>query len=48
MIRNMLGILARKNIALSSKLEYLSRRTIREKLCAYLSDMAKRAGGSRF
>lgn len=48
LIGNMLGILARKNIMLTRKMEILSRRTTREKLLAYLSGQAIRAGSNIF
>lgn len=48
LIRNMLSVLAEKNIILNQKLEYLSKRTIREKLIAYLYDSAKYAGKRQF
>ncbi|MDR1922509.1 MAG: Crp/Fnr family transcriptional regulator [Candidatus Adiutrix sp.] len=48
MIRNMLQILARKNIALVEKIGHLSRRTTREKLLSYLSSRAKAAGSPAF
>lgn len=37
LIRNMISVMARKNIALNEKLEHLSKRTTREKLLSYLS-----------
>lgn len=40
LIENMLTILSSKNILLSQKIEYISKRTTREKLLAYLSDQA--------
>lgn len=39
--KNMLQILAEKNVVLNQKIRYLSRRSTREKLLAYLSDQAK-------
>ncbi len=48
LIGNMMGILARKNIALTQKLELAAKRTTREKLMAYLSAEAKRAGSGQF
>ncbi|MPM19806.1 hypothetical protein SDC9_66232 [bioreactor metagenome] len=48
LIQNMLRIVSMKNIALTQKIEFTSRRTTREKLLAYLSAEARRAGGSRF
>jgi CRP/FNR family transcriptional regulator, dissimilatory nitrate respiration regulator len=40
LIQNMLRILASKNMLLNRKIEYMSKRTIREKLLAFLSDQA--------
>ena len=37
-----------KNISLTQKIEFTSKRTTREKLLAYLSAEAKKAGSSRF
>jgi CRP-like cAMP-binding protein len=48
LIANMLQIIANKNIALMQKIEQLSKRTTREKLLAYLSDEAQKAGRSAF
>lgn len=48
LIQNMLSIVAKKNIALTQKIEFISKRTTREKLLAYLSAEAKRADSSRF
>jgi len=48
LIQNMLRIVSMKNIALTQKNEFTSKRTTREKLMAYLSAEAKKAGGSRF
>lgn len=48
LIENMLSILAFKNVLLNQKIDVLSRRSIREKLIAYLSAQAKRAGGREF
>ena len=44
LIRNMLRILAEKNIMLTRKMEHLSQRTIREKLLSFLSAQAVGAG----
>lgn len=43
LIANMLSILASKNIMLTRKMEYISQRTTREKLLAFLSTQALRA-----
>lgn len=48
LIRNMLSILAGKNILLNGKIEALSARTTRDKLLTYLSAQARRAGGGTF
>ncbi len=48
LIQNMLQILARKNIALTQKLEQMAKRTTREKLLAYLSAEAQKAGSNSF
>lgn len=48
LIKNMLRILARKNIMLTQKMEFLTRRTTREKLLAYLSAQAQQAGSNAF
>lgn len=48
LIQNMLNIIAGKNIALTQKIEFTSKRTTREKLIAYLSAQARTADSSRF
>lgn len=48
LIQNMLNIVSMKNIALTQKIEFTSRRTTREKLLAYLSAEAKKAKSSQF
>ncbi|MGI5970774.1 MAG: Crp/Fnr family transcriptional regulator [Oscillospiraceae bacterium] len=48
LIQNLLGIIAMKNINLTQKIEFISKRTTREKLMAYLSFEAKKAGSSAF
>lgn len=48
MIENMLMILANKNILLNSKVNYISKRTTREKLLAYFSDLATSNGSKNF
>lgn len=40
LIRNMMGILAKKNLMLNSKIQHISRRTTREKLLSYLNEQA--------
>ncbi len=48
LIQNMLNIVSMKNIALTQKIEFTSKRSTREKLLAYLSAEATRAGCSHF
>lgn len=48
LIENMLGILAQKNVMLTEKMEFLSRRSTREKLLAYLSAQATKLGSASF
>ena len=48
LIQNMLSIVSMKNISLTQKIEFMSKRTTREKLLAYLSAEAKKAENTRF
>jgi CRP-like cAMP-binding protein len=48
LIKNMLKILAIKNISLVQKMGILTRRTTREKLLTYLSEQAKAAASATF
>ena len=48
LIKNMLKLLGQKNILLTQKMEIVTRRTTRERLLAYLSVQAIRAGNNRF
>lgn len=48
MVRNLLGELARKNVAFAEKLTHLGQRTTRAKLISYLSAQSRRAGGGEF
>lgn len=48
LVRNLLRILSEKNVMLTQKIEVLAGRSIREKLSAYLSDQARRAGANVF
>lgn len=48
LIQNMLSIVLTKNILLTQKIEFTSKRTTREKLLAYLSAEAKKAEGNCF
>ena len=47
-LRNVMGLLAGKNILLTKKIRYISQRSTRQKLMAYLSDEARRLGSSSF
>jgi CRP-like cAMP-binding protein len=44
LIRNTLNILSNRALMLGKKIEYLSARTIRGKVCSYLLDMFRRSG----
>ena len=48
LIKNMMKLLAEKNIMLTQKMEVITHRTTRERLLAYLSAQAIQAGKSRF
>ncbi len=48
LIYNMLRILSMKNLLLSQKIEFISKRTTREKLVAYLSSEAQKNGSNHF
>jgi len=48
LIKNLLSILAQKNLMLTRKMEYLSQRTTREKLLSYLSAESLRQKSSKF
>ena len=47
-IQNLLGIMARKNINLYKKIDYMSKKTIREKLLAYLYAEYLKTGNASF
>jgi len=46
--RNMVAILARKNLTLTTKIRHMARKTTQEKLLSYLSAQALRAGSAEF
>jgi CRP-like cAMP-binding protein len=48
LIENMLGIIARKNIMLSEKIDHIAKRTTRQKLASYLMGQATQKGGNSF
>ena len=48
LLRNLLAVLARKNLGMNEKLTHMARRTTREKLLSYLSAQAARRGSARF
>jgi CRP-like cAMP-binding protein len=48
LIRNIIGVLARKNIMLQDKMEHITKRTTREKLMSYLSEQARQRGTNSF
>jgi CRP-like cAMP-binding protein len=48
MMKNLLQGMAQKNMVLSRKIRYMSQKTTKEKLMAYLSDQAKQQGSTEF
>ena len=48
LIRNLLSVISEKNLLLTRKIDHMSRKTIREKLMAYLSFQATRHGNRTF
>ncbi|MDD3394638.1 MAG: Crp/Fnr family transcriptional regulator [Anaerotignum sp.] len=48
LIRNLLSVLAEKNIMLTRKIDHISKRTTREKLLSYLSAESLKAGSPSF
>lgn len=44
LIENMLGIIARKNLALSDKIDHVSKRTTKQKLASYILAQAEKSG----
>lgn len=48
LVKNLLQVVARRNLNLSQKIQYMSQKTTKEKLMAYLLDQAKRNGSEEF
>ena len=48
LVQNLLQVVAQKNLLLSRKIQFMSRKTTREKLMAYLLDQAKQKGSNEF
>jgi CRP-like cAMP-binding protein len=48
LIENMLSILAQKNIALSAKIDYLSTKSLRSRIAAYLLNESRKQAGDLF
>lgn len=48
LVKNMLKVVAQKNLEMNSKIRFMSRKTTKEKLIAYLLEQAKAAGSSEF
>ena len=48
LVKNLLQVMAQKSLALSQKIQFMSQKTTRQKLLAYLLDQAKRAGSREF
>ena len=47
-MKNLLQGMAQKNLALSQKIRYMSQKSTKEKLMAYLLDQAKQHGSTEF
>lgn len=48
LVRNLLLVSSRRNLFLSRRLDHISKRTLKEKVMAFLSDEARRRGGREF
>lgn len=48
LVQNLLQVVAQKNLLLSQKIQFMSRKTTREKLMAYLLDQAKQKKSNEF
>ena len=48
LVKNLLQVMAQKNLSLSRKIQFMSRKTTKEKLMAYLLEQAKRADSPEF
>lgn len=48
LVENMLKLIAYKNIILNQKIEFISKRTTREKLLSYFAVQMRKAGSTRF
>ncbi len=48
LVKNLLRVLAQKNVFLTGKMEHLAKRTLREKLLSYLREQAALQGGGTF
>lgn len=48
LVKNLLQVVAEKNVELSQKIQFMSQKTTREKLMAYLTEQAKRWGSPEF
>ena len=48
LVKNLLQVVSQKNVQLSRKIQFMSQKTTREKLMAYLSDQAKQKGSPEF
>lgn len=48
LVKNMLKVVAQKNLEMNNKIRFMSQKTTKEKLMAYLLEQAKAAGSSEF
>lgn len=48
LVRNLIGVLAQDSLSLNQRLDQISKRSTRDKICAFLSDQSRRAGSNDF
>ena len=48
LVRNLTGVLAQRNFALTQKMEHITKRTTREKVLSYLSACSQESGSAQF
>lgn len=48
LMKNLIQVLARKNVFLTGRIEHLSKRSLREKVLSYLSEQAGKCGSNTF
>ncbi len=48
LVRNLISVLAHDSLSLNQRLDQISKRSTRDKICAFLSDQSRRAGSNEF